>query len=380
MKTLCALIFVVLISAGSCVPRRRASPELLQQADEAENRIKGMLQGKPTFTEYISVITNMLETKAPVDNIKTLFETLIGEVNSQQLRHDELSYAQQSECTEELSFRRKEVSTATTSLNKAVESKGRCEISLTKAESHLAINLQIQQKKDGEISSLNEIREQQKALYEQRKLDYKGAIDIVDAAIPLVQELGASANSFVEMETESTVKRVGAHSIEMVMQLISLVRSDLTDTIAVQLNSMLAAPSNIKASDVARMTELLSNLRKSIENSFERYTKEENDAVATHQIQIEEIQAVIADLQNQEGNLKTIIGEMTSCIGDENAIIAAASIKKRRNAELLANADEMCKSVSAEYEEATKNRKEAIQLYKKIVEWLQEYFRNRKSE
>eukprot|EP01017_Pseudomicrothorax_dubius_P017138 TRINITY_DN19458_c0_g1_i1.p1 TRINITY_DN19458_c0_g1~~TRINITY_DN19458_c0_g1_i1.p1 ORF type:complete len:398 (+),score=124.76 TRINITY_DN19458_c0_g1_i1:129-1322(+) len=372
-----ALVLLVLATWGcvqiAALNLRHAGSNALV-GDVWETTLKNAARNARGFDSLKGVITGLLQTKTPTERVYAIFENLIAEVNAEQFRHDEIAFQENQKCEEEFSFRRMEINNATISLKKAKESHGRCTIRLTKSNAHLALNQQIQRNKEDELKTLDEIREIERRAYARRQAEHNAAIAVIEGALPLVEKLGASAgSSFAE------VKPVAKNAIELLSKLFSTAKASQYSAIASALAQLTASPA-VQASDVARLLELLNTLRNDIQSTLATYTANENKAIEAYNTNVASVNGILSTLRAQEKALKSVIYDAESCIAQEDEIIIAADQKINRNTELKQYAEKMCKSAQDSYELATRARMETIQLYKKIIEWLRDYFEKHQSE
>eukprot|EP01017_Pseudomicrothorax_dubius_P033526 TRINITY_DN44_c0_g1_i1.p1 TRINITY_DN44_c0_g1~~TRINITY_DN44_c0_g1_i1.p1 ORF type:complete len:400 (+),score=140.27 TRINITY_DN44_c0_g1_i1:66-1265(+) len=368
----------VLAVAVSGASIRRVYPRnalvALHTQEEMHAQLKAQIKARPSFTEFVAIVQNLLQTNAPIDKVYTLFDELINEVNQEQFRHDEMAYEQRAQCDEELTYRKNEVNEATIALGKATEDKDICEGELSKAQAAYAINVLVQKTKERELKTLDEIRKAENDLFLERQKEHKEALRVIDNALPLVKALlGESPKtSFIQvMKGQSSV---GASSMAILVGLFATHKSVSYGRVAQILAQMTESP-EIKREDVLRLIQMINNLRQNIENSLNEITRVENEAVEGYTRTTGDIQALLDTLKTQEKELTEIIDDSNSCIADADATIAVESTRKRESQSILEQSEVMCTTSEQQYQAASKSRQEAIQLYRQILEWLKDYFK-----
>eukprot|EP01017_Pseudomicrothorax_dubius_P022512 TRINITY_DN24382_c0_g1_i1.p1 TRINITY_DN24382_c0_g1~~TRINITY_DN24382_c0_g1_i1.p1 ORF type:complete len:363 (-),score=95.60 TRINITY_DN24382_c0_g1_i1:98-1186(-) len=352
---------------------RRETLSASGDVPKLESQVRQIVSKKSAFPELLDKLSvALVETKAPDDEVFALFQRLIGEVNQEQAATDNVNYGHVKDCEEELKYRRKVIEDTTLSLNKASESKDRCDSSLTKTQTVLAVNSQVQQNKERELEALQEIRSQQRTLLEDRKGYHDQVVAILEGALRFVEELEKGA---AKETTNEQAKNVSTG----LLQLFSGHRTPVAHAV-IQMLTQIMTSKSVNAADVRRLRELIMELRKSIEQAYNRASQEENAAQEAHEKQTAQIRQIMSDLKRQEASAKNYSIELHHCIEEEMAVIAVSSTRKRRNQQLLDAGQAMCETWSISYEYSTKTRQSAIQLYNKILEWLKEYFKKNNSD
>lgn len=348
------------------LPDALVNPEMTNPID---TQIKQVLKSKASLPQMQELLTNNLLQTTPANRVYKLFQRLISEVNQEQLTMDNVKESQEKDCTDEIDYRKKHISEASTAIGKATEAKGKCEVSLTRAQSLLSINEQIQDFKSKELQALKDIRDTENKIFVHRSKKNQRWLDSIDQALELVGQL------------EGKKKPDGGQVSNVTKSLIQLYtnsREPLVNAVIQEMTILLAqdpAKSSGKENNVAKVREFLVDLRKRIAERFEHATSQENAAMEEFQEQSKLIGDLREELSQQEHTLKVLIAEMEECSSEEGSILAMNTQRKTRNERLLEAAQAMCNAFSVEFEVGSRSRSESIQLYNKILEWLKDYFK-----
>eukprot|EP01017_Pseudomicrothorax_dubius_P041928 TRINITY_DN6776_c0_g2_i2.p1 TRINITY_DN6776_c0_g2~~TRINITY_DN6776_c0_g2_i2.p1 ORF type:complete len:427 (+),score=160.29 TRINITY_DN6776_c0_g2_i2:158-1438(+) len=388
----------------------RALPASLQSRP-LERQLKKLIGKGTTELELVETLNKGMLAAKPQAEVFALFERLIAEVNQEQVSADELQEDQEKDCEAEIEYRSGNIHEAQVTIGRAQEAKGSCDVSLIKNENILAINLQVQQNKDRELSSLKEIREQQHTLFLERRENHDFILEVIEGAYALVKKLEkpkqeANATETTTNVTTETVTNVtetnetattvtetvttenqtlNVTEVQNVtaglLHIYTIARRPLVDALIKHMTSLLARPHDertVDPEDVEKLHDLLDQLKRSIEDEFRRYTVEEEDGVSAYIAQVHDIQGLLAELSAQEANVKRFIAEFHTCIEENVIILDSETTRLRRNSLLLEAAQRMCASFQEEYKISSASRASSIQLYNKLLEWIREYFKQNK--
>lgn len=314
----------------------------LKSIDDASSNVK-------TFNQFIEVI-------------KGLFDDL----DRDQKKHEQVLEQMNKQCSDEKTFRDQEVADADKAVKAAGSSKKICEEKLANAQKLLAETENLLADEITKKEQRTQIREQERKIYESEKSQYEDAIKFLREFIQMVENKlnkGNAQTSFVQF-SESLLRHTAG-----------LKRLDAAVPVLVMLAQYTSAASGdykeFNGSDNAKnLQEKLNGLLNILETDLNKIIETENQRVRDFNEFIVKVDKNIADLQASIADLKVQIGKMSECVAREASIIAEASAKQTRNADLRQKALEMCTQFAKEVEEATKARRTEMAVIEEILNLL----------
>jgi hypothetical protein len=208
------------------------------------------------------------------------------------------------------------------------------------------MNTQVQKSKENELKVLADIRKAEKALFEARQSVHKRAIELIEEAAPLVEQLG----SFIQVDK---VGQLREHFIQLGMQAFTVGRG--VPEVQELLSNLVEITSkkNIDASDIARISDILARLKQSLDKKMGTYIDSEKAAQDRSDSITSLTKNLVIQLKDQQSKLISYMADMTTCTIDEDGISAQAKAKINRNSDLLDKAIRMCQAELAEFDDAS---------------------------
>jgi len=302
-------------------------------------------------------------------NVKTfrafteVIQGLIDDLNRDSKKHAEVLEQMTKKCTAEDEFRDKEVADAKVAVSNADASRKVCQQHLDKAKSLLveATNLLAaeQQKK----KERTEIRASEHAAYVKEKEQYDSAIAFLRKFVKMVADKfggNAAPHSFIQFSEDLLRHTSKVGKVEAAVPVLIM----LSQYVAAARGNY----SNWSGSDASKtLTEKLNHLLSVMEADLEKIVALENKREADFQAFLVKVNKNIADLEANIKHLNEQIKSNTECVMRESAIIAEATKKSARNADLKEKAIKMCAKFVQEVQEAQKARRTEVEVVRQIL-------------
>lgn len=301
---------------------------------------------------FIGTFANKIQTNDvdAGDSLVSYIDELRSAVVEEQNEHQTLAEQQDSECAEELSFRRTEVSDANNSLIASENHLEKCEGALDKANNDLTnLNAQLEVV-ESQLSNLEQTRSSQNALFQTHEQEHLDAITAVDEAFDILGEFENSAAAGV-----SLLAQMGKHVIK---QIKVSVGSKFFMHYAPVIAFLAATPSDVtvSAEDIEKLTELFQKLKDSLQASLADIRDTEATQVESYVSQKALYNEQISTINDAIDNFDAYVVTMEQCIATETQVSSEASSKLGRNALILSNTQDMCDAFDKEYADATAAR------------------------
>jgi hypothetical protein len=344
-----------------------------------------------TYTEEISMIEPIhgyrselvqLLNEAQNDSPKTIQQfsnellKMLHNLMSAQAKHEAVNKKMVAQCLEEDSFRKKEVTDAQNSLNASSNALSKCQASLHAAEENLPALLKAKRDYEDELAKKTAERNRQHKLYLQRAQDWKDAIAFLNEFIKVVnQKLANSpAGSFADLG-EKLLKHASRLGLvaEAVPVLIEMAQNPAESAVSIphasnnySYQAQGSTVNNLKTQLARLLTRLVTDSKTNDAN--------EQKAQALFNTLKAHLEGLIAKLSADIIRTQRQIAEMRDCVASEQAIIATASNKLRRNQTLQSAASHTCTDFAQEFVKATKNRLEEIATVQQIIDIVAKRF------
>lgn len=302
---------------------------------------------KRNLFAVLSEIKTKIQSGGAMNAVIKLLDDITSEVQNEQTNHDAVAAQEQAQCQSEVDFRNKEISDATDALNSANSQLTSCQASLTRAQNDLSNNVLSQQDLNDQKAQIDLIRSQDNALYLERVQDHQDAVQAIDVALELLDEIFSGEESFVQLSTLSA--KMLKHSIKL--------RATRHYSPVVSVFAQIAAKKVLADSaSLEKVRDLLQSLRTNVEDSLADYQSQETTSKETYESRVGDIQTSLADLADIEASLRDQITTLENCVASQSAISSTASSKLKRNSDLLEQATNMCSNFVAEYNDNTAKR------------------------
>jgi len=311
-------------------------------------------------------------------NVKTLnqfvevIKGLFDDLDRDQKKHEEVLEQMNKQCSDEKSFRDLEVKDAEKAVNEATSSKKVCDEKLItaqklKSETENLLNDEVAKKEQR-----TQIRATEQKIYASERTQYEEAITFLREFNILVAtklNQGNTQASFVQF------------SENLLRHTAGLKRLDAAVPVLVMLAQYTSAAAGeykqFNGSDAAKnLQEKLDSLLKTLEEDLNKIIEIENQRVRGFTEFLVAVNKNIAALQASIEDLKQQIKNMQECVARESAVIAEASSKQSRNADLRDKALNMCIEFAKEVMAATKARKMEMNVIEEIIQLLKVRFGN----
>lgn len=302
---------------------------------------------KRNLFKVLSEVRSKIESGGALSSVLQLLTDLKTEVQNEQSSHDSVAKEQQFQCETELSFRAKEISDANTALSSANSQLTSCKNSLVRAQADLSNNVLSQQSLTEQKTQMISLREQEKNTYLQRVQDHQEALDSIEIALDLLDEIFSGEESFVQLSTLSTKMLKNAIKIKATRQYAAII------SIFAQIAGRKVAADSVA---LEKVRQLLESLKENVENSLGSYQTEESEAVEAYEQRLEDLDQSFEELQDTEALLREQIDSFENCVAIQQGIVSSASSKLERNSEILAETQTMCDNFVQEYEDCTAKR------------------------
>lgn len=306
--------------------------------------------------------TEETQGRSPGQLLVDHINSLILSIRNEQAEHDDIYGVQTRECNDELSFRKKEVSDAVDALTRATEHKGRCQASYASANADLIRVRTYQQIMEEQIEFITTRRNDRAANFAKKQQHINSALSLIDGAEQIVQEFANSQTSFVQ---------VTRHFNNMFLQATKAGNAAEYAPILTVLAEA-SQDGNVSSDNIARIRQLLGNLREKLQASLAEITDVENASIANFQGRKNRVQDVITLLVNVQGQLTAYIASMQACITKEEDVINAATSKRIRNQNLLNFGSDMCNAFNSEYSDSTGARRKEVDLLTKLRTFVEQ--------
>lgn len=332
----------------------------------------GLLPENSIMKRLNNIFIQLRNIDDSTSNVKTLeqfvnvIKGLFDDLDADQKKHDEVLERMNQQCADEKTFRDKEVEDAKKALNDAASSQKVCQGKLDTATQLKKETENLLQDERTKKEQRSQLREQEHKIYLDTKSQYEDAIAFLKEFILRVKSKltqGAPQPAFVEF-SESLLRHTAG-----------LKRLDA----AVPVLVMLAQYTSAQAGNyqefngsqaAATLQEKLDALLKTLETDLNKIIEVENQRVADFNAFLVAVNKNIDDLEKSIVDLNAQIKNMSECVAREGAIIADASAKETRNADLRAKAAKMCIEFAKEVMEATKARKTEMAVIEEILALL----------
>lgn len=302
---------------------------------------------KRNLFKVLSEVRSKIASGGPLSAVIELLDDLKSEVQNEQSTHDAVSQTQQAQCQTEIDFRNNEISDANDSISSANSQLASCEGSLTRAQADLSNNVITQQDLNDQKSQLDMIRKKEETNHLEKVQDHNDAIDSIEVALELLDEIFSGEESFMQLSTLST--KMLKHAIKL--------RATKHYAPVISIFAQIAAK-KVLADSVAleKVRQLLQNLKTNIQNSLSDYQSQETNAVEVYNQRTSNIDESLAELTSTEENLREQIQSLENCVASQNSIISSATSKLNRNTNLMDQAQTMCDNFQEEYKDSTSKR------------------------
>ena len=302
---------------------------------------------KRNLFKVLTEVRSKIEAGGAMTVVIKLLDDLKIEVQNEQSNHDAVAQTQQAHCQTELDFRNKEIDDANAALNSANAQLNSCQDSLTRAQTDLSNNVLNQQNLNDQKANLDSVRRDDEAVYLQRVQDHNDAVDAIDVALDLLDEIFTGEESFVQLSTLSA--KMLKHSIK--------IRATKHYAPVVSVFAQIAAKKVLADSaSLEKVRQLLETLKDNVKNSLSDYQSQETAAVDTYNQRVSDIQASLDELTTTEASLRDQISTLENCVASQSAIVSSATSKLDRNTDLLNQAQSMCDNFQQEYNDSTAKR------------------------
>ena len=302
---------------------------------------------KRNLFKVLSEVRSKIAEGGSMSAVIKLLDDLKSEVQNEQTSHDAVASQQQASCQQELDFRAKEISDADDALTSANSQLTSCQDSLTRAQTDLSNNLLTQQDLTDQKSQLVAYRADEESAYLERVQDHNNAVDAVDVALDLLDEIFSGEESFVQLSTLSG--KMLKHAIKL--------RATKHYAPVVSVFAQMAAKKVLADSaSLEKVRQLLQNLRTNIETSLSDYQSQESTSVDVYNQRISDMDASLTELASTETSLREQIESLENCVASQTAIVSSATSKSERNSDLLTQAQSMCDNFVQEYNDNTSKR------------------------
>jgi len=312
--------------------------------------------------EHPKTITKFLQ------NVKDI----LAKLQAEQDEHKRISDKMLSQCTEEDSFRQKELSDADDSLKRSTKSREDHDASLQASQKDLPELTAARQNYSDELDRIIKQREDDHKRYAERKVNYDEGIALFADFIPYIE-------SNLKIEGATLVQKS-----EMILKHASKI-GRLSDAVPVLValaqNHFGTAGSDhttySKTRDNAlgkKLHEALKNLQARILADHQLNETNEEEGLVAFRGQKTKLEETINTLDKHIDSVKAHIDAMTLAITQEDEVISLAGSKAERNRQLLESANKMCQDFAREFTEATESRLQEIQTVNEIINIIEKRF------
>lgn len=339
-----------------------------------DNNMLPNSSSRATLTQIMVEVQTEGNTNTVKGFVGALREMLTKLVDAQ-AKHKKIHAKMMKQCTEEASYRKKEIATAKVSLAKAIASRTRCKASLDQAEKALPALVASHATYSKELARGRAARALEKKKYMQRKLSFKEGIEFLADFMQYVKRKlknSFKAFGFIEM-SENLVRHASRLQVmsEAAPVLVALASHDIFSG---QKANNYTYNANEKLAD--KLNRLLNALWKRLNDDNANNDAEEKKAAAVFAVYEAKLIAIINTLAKNIKRVKKQIEDMQRCITTEDAVIASASAKISRNTTLMNNAARMCKHFNGEFIEATMNRLDEMKTMGDILKIVKRRFKD----
>ncbi|KAM3139546.1 hypothetical protein pb186bvf_008382 [Paramecium bursaria] len=298
------------------------------------------------------------QTRSPGQLLVDHINSLILSIRNEQIEHDDIYAVQSRECTDELGFRKKEVSDAQDALTRATEHKGRCQAAHAAATADLIRLKTYQQVLEEQIDFITARRNTNAEAFNKKVSHIQTSISLIEGAEQIVSEFANSQTSFLQVSKH--FNNLFLHSTK------GGSTTDFAPILGALVQLGEKQEGNVSSDNIARIRQLLEALKAKLQDSLALLQDNENQYISVFQSRKTRVQEVITLLVNVQGQLTAYIASMQACITKEEDIINSATSKKIRNQNLLNYANDMCNAFNTEYTDSSVARKREIDLLGKL--------------
>ncbi|CAD8184855.1 unnamed protein product [Paramecium pentaurelia] len=306
--------------------------------------------------EIMMQIEAQLASGGPFDTINTMLQGFRTSVTSEQIAHDDLYARQKNECDSETAFRRGQIQDASKILSASTNQLNLCSFQRQKAKAEFGMTEDQLTMNQQHLSLIQEVRKTEQENFNKMAVIFQDALRVIDESVYLAKKFSVGDASLIEladatgqmMQHSVSLKRTGQYAAV----LASLARISLAE--------------QVSSADVDRLIQLLQTLRNNIEDSYNQFTAENNQAIVLYNNQKERIDKNIARLEKSKTRLEDQITDLNGCVATQTAISQAASNKKQRNQRLLDDATALCTTFNSEYENASAARRQELVLLSEV--------------
>mmetsp|Transcript_37014 Transcript_37014/g.33278 ORF Transcript_37014/g.33278 Transcript_37014/m.33278 type:complete len:402 (+) Transcript_37014:58-1263(+) len=332
MRTYLFIFALVLISSASAFKTRRTMGTMLAQ------------------------VRSMMNSQGPASDVFGLLDQMVAEVKDEQGEHDALRAKQQAQCQQEFDFRNSEIEEAQRAQQAAAEHKEVCSASRENDLANIETNLNNQKQTQETLNRIAAQRQKEAAAYAARVKQHAAAIQAINEAEEYLDLLAAGQASFVQVSAAAT---------NLIKKGVELGKTAAFAPAVVAFTQLAAKdePTTYFDSDaVERVRELFEKVRDEVNDAFDSYTTQEENAIAAYQEMKALLEKHLSDLIADEATLRAHLDEMNRCIKQETQIYNDAVAKENRNTGLLNDATSLCQHQEESYQQATLARADELRV------------------
>lgn len=303
---------------------------------------------KRNIFKVLAEVRSKIQAGGAFSSVIQLLDDLRSEILSEQSTHDAVAKEQDNECNTEIEFRSKEISDANNALSEGKAQLTSCQDSLSRAQTELANNVLNQQNINEQKEEIESLRKDENAVYLQRVKDHEEAVETIDVALELLDEIFSGEESLVQLSKLST--KMLKNSIK--------IKSTKDYAAVISVLAQIASQKVVLADTVTleKVRQLLTTLKNNIESSLADYLSREKSSVEDFNERMENIENSLTELSETEASLREQINSFENCVAIQTGIINSANSKLDRNNGLLSQAQTMCENFMQEYEDSTAKR------------------------
>jgi len=299
-------------------------------------------------------------SKAGIEEFEKRLLDMLSKIEDSQKQHEEINLRMMTQCEAEFKFRDKEVKDADASYAAAEIAFLKCQDSKNQTTANLPPMQTLVIKYKNLIDTKTKERKATHDQYLSLKKDWKEATDFLGDFLEQIHNLQVGSTPDFNVFAQ--------RGEDLLVRLGKIGKISDSIPIFVALSSLELSNSKRSENDVfSELNKSVLNLRaKMLSDSLEADV-EEDHVQTTFQKLITNFNKIVDTLNgNIDISNKHLIA-MTACVTSEGKIMSEASMKSKRNAKLKSLAQVTCGDFAKEFVEATKNRKQEVDVVNQIV-------------
>jgi chromosome segregation ATPase len=284
------------------------------------------------------------------DSLVDYIDGLAADVVAEQNAHQTLAEQQDAECDQEIKFRTTEVGDANNSLIASDTHLKKCQGALDQANTDLDnLNAQLEVVQ-AQLANLEQTRADELASFQEHEQEHLDAITAVNEAFDILGEFANSNAAGV-----SLLAQLGKHITKQIKVSIA---SKFFMHYAPVIAFLAATPKDVtvSAEDLEKLSSLFQKLEDNLEASLADIRATEEADIESYTTQKDLFNSQIDTINDAIDNFAGYVVSMKRCIATETEVSSEASSKLSRNAQILANTQDMCDAFDQEYADATEAR------------------------